>query len=60
METREDQIVIDALEPRFGPESLRYSLIGLFCLLLWAAAHFQRAEGTFVRDHEDPVAGRAA
>lgn len=51
--------VSDALGPSFGTESLRYSLIGLFALLTWAAAHFWRAESTFLADHEDPLASPA-
>lgn len=47
--------ISDALEPSLGVESLRYGLIVVFGLLLWAAAHFWRAERTFIEDHEDPV-----
>ena len=52
--------ISDALEPSLGVESLRYGLIIVFTLLLWSAAHFWRAERTFVEDHEDPVSGRPA
>lgn len=45
----------DLLEPSFGAESLRYSLMMVFVLLFWSAAHFWGAERAFIEDLEDPL-----
>ena len=39
----------DALEPRYGPDSLRYALFAISLALPWAAFHFWRA-GHFLED----------
>jgi MFS family permease len=40
----------DALEPRFGTESLRYALLIVSMVLAWSAFHFHRAGHTLVDD----------
>jgi predicted MFS family arabinose efflux permease len=42
----------DALEPRFGDDSLRYALLLVSLTLAWSAFHFQRAGRTLVADLE--------
>lgn len=48
----------DLLEPSLGVESLRYSLMIVFVFLFWSAAHFWRAERSFMEDFEDSLEGR--
>ena len=42
----------DALEPRFGADSLRYALLAVSMIFLWAAFHFWRSSATLVEDVE--------
>ena len=42
----------DALEPRFGLESIRYALLGTACVSLWAAFHFRLAARTVGEEFE--------
>jgi predicted MFS family arabinose efflux permease len=43
-------VVSDLLAPRFGQESLRYALLCVGCVNLWAAFHFYRAARTLGED----------
>jgi len=43
-------VVSTALEPRFGPESLRYALLIVPVLLLWSVAHYTLGARTALRD----------
>ena len=40
----------DALEPRYGDDSLRYALLLISMALAWSAFHFWRAARTFEAD----------
>lgn len=42
----------DALEPRFGADSLRWALLIVSSLFVWSALHFHLASRTLVRDFE--------
>ena len=42
----------DALEPRLGDDSLRYALLIVSTVVLWAAFHFSRAGRTLVEDRD--------
>ena len=42
----------DALEPRLGDDSLRYALLIVSTVVLWAAFHFYRAGRTLVEDRD--------
>lgn len=43
-------IISDALEPRFGDDSLRYALLIVSAGLVWSALHFFLAQRSFVAD----------
>jgi MFS family permease len=43
-------VLNDLLEPRFGAEAVRYSLLTIACVSLWAAAHNFLAARTLARD----------
>jgi len=45
-------VLSEFLEPSFGADSLRYALMILSLLWLWASFHFARANRTIVRDIE--------
>ena len=42
----------DALEPSAGEDSLRYALLAVSMVFLWAAFHFWRSAKTLVADIE--------
>ena len=44
--------ISDALQPAFGQESLRMSLLSIQGLKLWSALHYVLAAGSLVRDLE--------
>ena len=47
--------ISDFLAPRFGAQSLRYSLMTILILLLWSSWHFWRARNTILADCEDKL-----
>lgn len=53
-------ILSDALEPRFGVESLRYALMSVFGFKIWCAWHYWRGSKTLVADLDDARTAAAA
>jgi len=45
--------ISDALAPRVGAQSLRYSMMSILLLLVWSSWHFWRARNTVLAECED-------
>lgn len=46
-------VISDMLAPRFGNESLRYAMVIMSCVALWAGYHFWRSSATIGKDIHD-------